>query len=215
MYRTLLRAALFIAAATAFVAVAADEGGVDWTKCRGGQGISQDDRIAACSEIIESGKVSGSNLGFAYRFRGDAYQANSNRDLAVASYRQAIEADQASESIYLNSICWTLTTLQGNLDEALRACNRSIQLKANGHNYNSRGLLNLKLVKNNDALRDYDMAIKLNNKSASSLYGRGIAKLRLGLKSEGEDDKRAGVALDGWIMHKFTKWGVQPDGSVG
>jgi len=70
-------------------------------------------------------------------------------------------------------------------------------------------------VKNNDALRDYDTAIKLNNKSASSYYGRGIAKLRLGLKNEGEDDKRAGVALDGWIMHKFTKWGVQPDGSVG
>lgn len=215
MFRKFVGAAVVAAATTLGAALAADGDTPEWTTCKGGKGIEADARIVACSSIISSGGETGAKLSLAYRLRGDAYAANSQRDLAVASFRGAIQADETSESINLNSICWTLATLGGNLDEALRACNRSIQLKANGHNYNSRGLVNLKLVKNNDALGDYDMAIKLNNKSASSYYGRGIAKLRLGLRYEGDNDKNAGIALDGWIMHKFTKWGVRSDGSVG
>lgn len=212
MIRSFIGAALLLAA-TAFGAHAADEGdGVDWTKCRTGKA---DDRIASCSEIISSGKVTGDKIAFAYRFRGDAYVDNARRDDAIRDYRSAIEADPAQESIYLNSMCWANATLGGKLEDAMRDCNRSIQLKGNAHNYNSRGLVNLKLAKDKDALRDYELSLKLLPKSASSLYGRSIALRRLGRKSEADADKNAAIALDGWIMHKFTKWGVAADGSVG
>lgn len=212
MIRSFIVAALVVAA-TAFAVHAADEGdGVDWTKCRAGKA---DDRIAACSEIISSGKLSGDKIAFAYRFRGDAYVDNARRDDAVRDYRSAIEADPAQESVYLNSICWANATLGGNLDDAMRACNRSIQLKGNAHNYNSRGLVNLKLNKNQDALRDYEFSLKLNAKSATSLYGKSIALRRMGRTREADEAKNAAIGIDGWIMHKFTKWGVMADGSVG
>ena len=44
----------------------------------------------------------------------------------------------------------------------------------------SRGLVNLKLSLNANAIADYDAVLSIDPKQASSLYGRGIARLRSG-----------------------------------
>ena len=57
----------------------------------------------------------------------------------------------------------------------------------------SRGLVKLKLSL---AIDDYDAALKLNPKQASSLYGRGIAKLRSGSSAAGNSDIAAAKAIN-------------------
>ena len=46
------------------------------------------------------------------------------------------------------------------------------------------------------AIADYDEALKTQPKLAWSLYARGLAERRKGLKAEGDADVAAGVALD-------------------
>ena len=44
----------------------------------------------------------------------------------------------------------------------------------------TRGFVYLKLDQIDNAIKDYDAALKLDAKLAGSLYGRGLAKLRKG-----------------------------------
>jgi tetratricopeptide (TPR) repeat protein len=49
----------------------------------------------------------------------------------------------------------------------------------------TRGFVYLKLGQTENAIKDYDAALKLNPKLAGSLYGRGLAKTRKGDRNGG------------------------------
>ena len=60
------------------------------------------------------------------------------------------------------------------------------------------------------AISDYDAALKGNPKSAMSLYGRGLVKLRDGKRPEGENDLAAAKAIAPEVADEFTKMGLTP-----
>ena len=65
--------------------------------------------------------------------------------------------------------------------------------------------------KNYDAaIADYDAALRLQPKIAWSLYGRGLAKLRRGLSSEGRADIAAATALQPKMTERAARYGVTP-----
>ena len=75
-------------------------------------------------------------------------------------------------------------------------------------------MVHLRLNRLDDALADYDAALKLNAKKAYSLYGRGIAKLRRGDAAGGQADIAAGIAISPDIGQVFARWGVKPEGGT-
>jgi TPR repeat len=67
--------------------------------------------------------------------------------------------------------------------------------------------LKLNMIK--DAIADYDAALKLRPNLASSLYGRGIGKLRTGNAAEGNADVAAAKAIDAGIASEFAGYGIR------
>lgn len=73
-----------------------------------------------------------------------------------------------------------------------------------------RALVYLRLGRFKDAIRDYDAALDRNPVIATSLYGRGLAKLRLGEQAQGEADLAAAQKLDSGIARLFAGVGLAP-----
>ena len=65
-----------------------------------------------------------------------------------------------------------------------------------------------------DAVADYDEALKLNPKQAGSLYGRGLAKLKKGDAGGGEADIAAAKAIQADIAEEFARYGVTPSAAT-
>jgi hypothetical protein len=60
-----------------------------------------------------------------------------------------------------------------------------------------------------DAIKDYDAALKADPKIAESLYGRGIAKVRKGDAAGGNGDIAAAKALNPGIADMMDRLGVK------
>lgn len=61
-----------------------------------------------------------------------------------------------------------------------------------------------------DAAHDYASALRINPKMPTSLYGRGLAELRLGEKTQGQADLAAAAKLDKGVAQRFAKMGLAP-----
>ena len=72
----------------------------------------------------------------------------------------------------------------------------------------SRGFVKLKMGQPQNAIADYDAALQLSARKASSLYGRGIAKLRTG-NGSGNNDIAAAKAIDPNVADEFNRYGVR------
>ena len=52
-------------------------------------------------------------------------------------------------------------------------------------------------------------ALRLDPRLASSLYGRGLAKLKKGDTADGDADISAAKAIEAKIVEEFARYGVQ------
>jgi acyl-CoA reductase-like NAD-dependent aldehyde dehydrogenase len=60
-----------------------------------------------------------------------------------------------------------------------------------------------------DAIADYDAALKLNSQLEEALYGRGLAKLKKGDRDGGNADIAAAKAIRADIADDFARYGVK------
>lgn len=114
----------------------------------------------------------------------------------------------------LNNRCWLRATFNRDLHEALKDCNRALGLRMHAQKdpaiLDSRGLVYLRLDSVKNAVEDYDSALQIDPKIPSSLYGRGLAELRLGKRTQGDNDLAAAAKLDKGIAQRFAKMGLTP-----
>jgi len=59
------------------------------------------------------------------------------------------------------------------------------------------------------AIDDYNEALRIDPKLASSLYGRGLAKLKKGDATGANADIAAARAIEANIVGEFARYGVQ------
>ena len=135
-----------------------------------------------------------------------------------------LQGDQATG---LNSLCWLRATSNRDLHEALDDCSRALDLKPHAEPelgtligrtiasddpdvLDSRALVYLRLGRPEDAIHDYVSALRINPRMPTSLYGRGLAELRLGQKVQGQDDLAAAEKIDSGIATYFAKMGLTP-----
>jgi tetratricopeptide (TPR) repeat protein len=134
---------------------------------------------------------------------------------------------KSEQATGLNSRCWLRATFNRELREALDDCNHALDLRpyapeAIGSHISrplasdapdildSRGLVYLRLGSPRDAVRDYDSALARDPKMPTSLYGRGLAELRLGENAQGQGDLAAAEKLDSGVAQRFAKMGLAP-----
>jgi len=86
----------FVGLATAVLAAGAPVGSVvaqtqeQLDRCEGKDDPPVDLMISECTEVIQSGKLTGNNLAIIFNNRGNAYQMQREYDRAIADYDQAI-----------------------------------------------------------------------------------------------------------------------------
>jgi tetratricopeptide (TPR) repeat protein len=146
--------------------------------------------IADFSKVIELNprdKYSYSNRGYAYRQLGKS-------DEAIRDYRKSIEIDPKYVNGYQG--LRTLYFQSGKYEKAIEVLD--IGLK-NIHNsatlWEMRGLCNLSLGKNAEAIKDYNNAIKFNPSLYIAYIRRATAKFRNGDGDGAFSDLRAAIKL--------------------
>jgi tetratricopeptide (TPR) repeat protein len=82
------------------------------------------------------------------------------------------------------------------LQQALSDCSESLRIRPiDAETLDSRGFLYLKLDRLDDAIVDFNAALEINSKLASSIYGRGLAKLKKGDRAAADADMAAAKAI--------------------
>ncbi len=108
-----------------------------------------------------------------------------------------------------NNRCMTRVLAGRDLAEATVDCDAALKaMPGSLFIRNTRGFVYLKLGKPDQALVEYDAALKIDANRALSLFGRGLARGKLGKTAEGETDKAAARALDPTVDAQFSAYGL-------
>jgi tetratricopeptide (TPR) repeat protein len=142
-----------------------------------------------------------------YYKRGQVYASNGQFNQALSDFDQALRIEP-NDPEALNNRCWTRAII-GELQGALADCDKAIALRPTADVFDSRGFIYLKLGLLSRAIADYDAAIKREPKKATSLFGRGKAKLKNGDTAGGNADLTAAKSIQRDIAAEFEGYGVR------
>lgn len=165
----------------------------------------QDD--LALRDLDAAVAVDGSNPVALYN-RGYAHFAKREYGPAIADYSAAIQLDPEMGLAY-NNRCLTRTIVGTDLVGALSDCDRA--LKADSTNLGvreTRGFIYLKLGDPAISIVEYNAALDVDPNRAVALFGRGLAKIKMGQRKEGDADQAAARALNPSVETQFSTYGV-------
>jgi len=127
--------------------------------------------------------------------------------------QDAVLAMQPKDPGALTNACWARAAANVELDRALEYCDQAVAL-AKSRRFaplDTRAFLHYRRGEFDLAVADYDAALKdFHGKLPSSLYGRGLAELRLGKQAEGRADLAAAVKTQSDIADIYAKRGATP-----
>ena len=198
--------ALALAGGLVWTAPAAADSKLD-IACAGSAGATIDQRIAACSKIIASGRGTAHERAVAFNYRGGAFYYAGKVERAVEDYEQAIKLDPFYAHAY-NNRCWSGAVL-GRTEQAAADCTKVLKLYNVANTFENRGFIYLKRGEYDHAIADYEAGLRLDppNK-ADFLYGRGLAKTKKG-DASGAADIAAAKAIKPEIAEDFAKYGLK------
>jgi tetratricopeptide (TPR) repeat protein len=128
-------------------------------RCSGTGGATPDQQIVACTAAIRSGNLVKPSVAFLQR--GNAYQAKSDYDHAIADYDEAIRLDPTYANAFNNR--GNTYYRKANYDRAIADYNEAIRLDPKDANpFNGRGAAYKAKGDYDRAIADYSQAIRLN-----------------------------------------------------
>jgi len=177
------------------------------------------EQVEACTSLISlygDATANRSRLALAYLSRGTAHKRSGDGARSEPDYREAIRLHSIPidsgerEVLNLNDRCWARAVAMIDLDAALDDCNEALRLMPDFvPALDSRAFLHLRGGRFQDAITDYDAAIQGSPQDSWSLYGRGIAKLRMGDSAGGQADIEASKGVQD-VAAEFAAYGFAP-----
>src|SRR5580692_10135027 len=141
--------------------------------------------------------------------RGTAYDNKGDHAHAIVDFDAALKLDPKSPDA-LTGRCAARAEAGDDLQQALADCEQSLQIRGkDAGTLNSRGFAYLRLGRFDEALADYNAALKLNPQLASALYGRGLAKQKKGDNAGGQIDMATANLVQSDIADEFAGYGVK------
>jgi tetratricopeptide (TPR) repeat protein len=150
-----------------------------------------------------------SSLDEAYYERGGLHYAAQRYDTALADYDQAATLDP-HDADYLGATCLIRAILNRDLDRALTACEALVAQAPGAKAVLVRAFVRLRRGEFEAAIADYDAVLSSEPNSAGALYGRGVARSRLGQMAESQRDIAAAAVHDTNIASEFASYGITP-----
>lgn len=146
---------------------------------------------------------------FLATIRARALWQSGQKTQALAVYAEV--RAKATDPAMINNICWQKATLNAVLDEALKDCDAALAILPNCDACkDSRALVLLRMGRFKESVETYDAALLENPLRAQSLFGRGIARLRLGDKEAGELDLKLARVVSPTAAQTFRDMGIVP-----
>lgn len=144
----------------------------------------------------------------AFYNRGYVRFASKSYDMAIADYSAAIDLDPTMSMAY-NNRCLSRVMADRDMSEALSDCDRAQALTPDSVDVrDTRGLVYLTTGKPALAIAEYNAALKLDPKRAIALYGRGLARIKMGDAKGGAADRAAAGLLDHDVGQQFALYGL-------
>src|SRR3954463_12399445 len=136
-----------------------------------------DQRIAACTNLLRTGRLRGEPQGVAYAMRGLAYLDRNDVAHAIGDLNQAVALAPEFAPAYQNrGNAWYA---RGNYGQAMSDYDTTIRLDPNTASpYVSRATLRRDLGNTNGALDDFAKAISIDPRHAGAYSARGELYLR-------------------------------------
>ncbi|MBI1213861.1 MAG: tetratricopeptide repeat protein [Alphaproteobacteria bacterium] len=137
-------------------------------------------------------------------------------DLAggIAAYSDAV-ALEPNNATFLARRCWMRARLGRDLGAALADCEHALAIEP-GADYllGARGFAHLARKEYSAAISDYDAVLRLTPPGVPAdpyaLFGRGLAKQRLGQGAAAGADLSAARAIDPAVAKEYAAWGYKP-----
>ncbi len=134
--------------------------------------------------------------------RGDA--ALADKDFAAA--RAGMTA-----APQFNNACWTKATAGQGLASALVDCEKAVALVPKEAAFqDSLAMVLLRMGRFKEAIAAYDKAIGTMPDQSMSLYGRALAKAKLGDAAGAQADRTAAIAASPGVEDRFRSFGITP-----
>jgi tetratricopeptide (TPR) repeat protein len=181
--------------------------------------LSAAEQAAVCTVLIGlygNAQANRPLLALAFLARGTAHARSGDRSRAQADHREAIRLNSVPidagerEVPHYNDRCWARAVAMIDLDAALADCNEALKLRPDFvPALDSRAFVHMRQQRFRDAVSDYDAALKASPKDPYSLYGRGIAKLRLGDNAGAQADIAASKEVQD-VSPEFSAYGFAP-----
>ena len=179
---------------------------------RGELYLSQKDLTAAQADFDAAMRLAPQDREMALRF-ANAYTRARLYEASIQKYSAWLAAHPKDdlEPVALEGRCRARALWGKELETALADCEAAMK-----HNQKisitseNRALVLLRLGRYDDAIREYDAALRLQPKSAWGLYGRGLAKLKKSQEPEGQADVQAALALQRSIADEAKSYGIVP-----
>jgi tetratricopeptide (TPR) repeat protein/predicted aspartyl protease len=125
----------------------------------------------------------------------------------------AAHGDDSRMAVALSARCKARAMLGQDLSTALKDCNAAISRGGKPQNpdfLDNLALVRFRLGDYGKSIGGYDAALKIRPKNAWTLYGRGLAKLKINNRSEGEADIAEAVALAPGVAEAYKKMRLAP-----
>jgi tetratricopeptide (TPR) repeat protein len=141
--------------------------------------------------------------------RGTAYDNKGDHARAIADFDAALKLDPKLPDA-LTGRCAARAEAGTDLPQALADCDQSLAIRdKDAGTLNSRAFAFLRLGKLDEALSDYNAALKINPRLASALYGRGLTKQKKGDTAGGQIDMASANLVQSDIADEFAGYGIK------
>jgi tetratricopeptide (TPR) repeat protein len=162
----------------------------------------------AAIELLDQAIAIDRRNPLAFYNRGYAEFALKQYDKAIADYGAAIELDAGMGLAYNNralsrAIAGSdLVAALADSDQALKLLPLNLEVR------DTRGFIYLKLGDPALALNEYNAALTIDPNRALSLYGRGLARIKMG-DAAGKGDQEAAFTINPEVANDFAIYGLK------
>jgi tetratricopeptide (TPR) repeat protein len=135
-------------------------------------------KIAACTRVIKTGRLSGRNLAIAYQDRAEGYRISEKYDNALEDFERAIKIDSQIAYPYLNRA--EVWRLKGNYDQVIADATQAIRLDpALNASYTIRGMAYKEIGAIAKAREDFNRALAIPVKGNDGNWAQDVARTQL------------------------------------
>jgi tetratricopeptide (TPR) repeat protein len=183
---------------------------------RGELYLASRDQARAKADFDAAMKLAPTNGGLLIE-AGAAYARAGLHELAIHDLDAWIAANPKAEDLprALNLRCFARAAWGQELETALADCDAALKRDKTSEVMTNRGLVLLRMGRLDEAIAQYSAALKAQPRDAPALYGRGVAELKKGQKTEGDADIAAAEAIAPGLAQQYRRYGLVPDATSG